>query len=261
MQLRHFRPTQIARVYIVILFAAFFTSNAWSQQNDLTEQEIANGFVSLFNGTDLTGWDGDPKFWTVKDGVIIGQTTEEVKTEKNTFLVGKKEFSDFELRFSYQVESFNSGMQYRSEEIEKWFVKGYQADFEAQWHDDGKTDKFTGMFFEENGRMFMGQRGDVVVVRSGEEANKPKIEKIASVGDPAELETAIRRDDWNEYTIIARGFQFTHMVNGKVMSIGWDEDKASRKRSGIFALQLHSGPPMKIMVKNIRVRSLADDND
>ncbi len=72
----------------------------------------------------------------------------------------KQEFGDFDLRFSFRVEGGNSGIQYRSELIDKWFVKGLQADFEDKIH-DGK-DSFSGMFFEENGRMFMGQRGDAV---------------------------------------------------------------------------------------------------
>ena len=237
----------------------------WAQEGDdqaTAGAEKSAGFTSIFNGTDLSGWDGDPQFWKVTNGAIVGQTTEEVKAERNTFLLHEGEYADFELRFSYQVEKFNSGMQYRSAATEKWFVKGYQADFEARWHDDGKADKFSGMFFEENGRMFMGQRGDVVVVRSAADGEEdPQIEKIASVGDPQMLEKAIRRTGWNDYIIIARGYQFTHIINGQVMSIGFDEDKSNRKRSGAFALQLHSGPAMKIMVKNIRVRELNEDED
>jgi hypothetical protein len=72
-------------------------------------------FESLFNGKDLTGWEGDSKFWRVEDGVLIGQTTEDNKAEKNTFLILKgKNYGDFELRFRYKVEAFNSGIQYRS---------------------------------------------------------------------------------------------------------------------------------------------------
>ena len=123
------------------------------------------GFVSLFNGENLDGWDGDPRFWRVEDGVIIGQTTKDNKADHNTFLIRRDdEYGDFELRFSYQVKAFNSGVQYRSIAQDDYVVKGYQADFEDRWH-DGTTDKFSGMFFEENGRMFMGQRGQAVIVR------------------------------------------------------------------------------------------------
>src|SRR5262245_44992925 len=155
------------------------------------------GFKSLFNGTDLSGWDGDKMFWRVENGVIIGETTAEKQPadKKNTFLIYRtSEFGNFELRFKYKVEGFNSGIQYRSVDKGGYHVDGLQADFEARWHEDAKDntrpkwDQFTGMFFEENGRMFMGQRGDAVIVRANSENPlKPKIEKIASLGDPAEL--------------------------------------------------------------------------
>lgn len=220
--------------------------------------ELDDGFRTLFNGEDLTDWDGDPRFWRVEDGVLVGETTADNKAEKNTFLIYRGgEFGDFELRFDYQVVGFNSGMQYRSTETGKWSVGGYQADFEAQWHNDGKTDKFSGMFFDEQGRMFMGQRGDVVIVTSNsEKPKKPHLNVIGSVGDGAELEKVIKRDDWNSYRIVADGHHFTHVINGRVMSVGIDHDDANFKASGIIAVQLHSGPPMQIKLKNIRIREL-----
>ena len=223
----------------------------------------ADGTVSLFNGTDLTDWDGDERFWRVQDGSIVGQTTDENKAENNTFLIYRGgEFGDFELTFEYQVEGFNSGIQYRSEEVGEYSIKGYQADFEARWHDDGSADKFSGMFFEEQGRMFMGQRGEAVVVRTNEgEPMSPEIDIIGSLGDAAELETAINRDGWNSYRIIADGHTFTHIINDRVMSVAFDEDTKHRKDSGLIALQLHSGPPMKIMVKNLSLKPLHGESD
>lgn len=214
-------------------------------------------FQSLFNGRDLSGWEGDTKFWRVEDGVLVGETTEEVTTKKNTFLIYKdEEFGDFELRFSFKVQGGNSGIQYRSEQISDWVVKGLQADFEDKIHDG--EDTFSGMFFEENGRMFLGQRGDAVIVRTGKEnpAKKPEIEKIGSVGERMELEKVIRRDDWNEYKIIAKGNVFIHIINDRVMSIGIDEDDQNFRSSGILAWQLHAGPPLKIQMKDIRIRKL-----
>ena len=214
------------------------------------------GFKSIFNGTDLSGWEGDDRFWRVAGGAIVGQTTTDNATPKNTFLVYQGDtVDDFELRFSYQVNGGNSGVQYRSELLSKWVVKGLQADFEDRMH-EGK-DRFSGMFFEENGRMFMGQRGDVVIVRTNpENAKKPNLERIATVGDPVELEQAIKRDDWNDYTIIAKSNIFIHIINGHVMSIGIDEDPVNARKSGILAWQLHAGPPLKIQMKNIRIRKL-----
>jgi len=215
------------------------------------------GFQDLFNGQNLSGWKGDERFWSVQDGAIVGQTSKENPAPHNTFLSYEGgEFGNFELRLKYKVEGFNSGVQYRSVQLDDFKVKGLQADFEATWHDGG-VDKFSGMFFEEDGRMFMGQRGDVVIVKTSPKGTKkPNVEKIGSVGDPKDLVKVIKRDDWNEYTVIANGFTFTHIINGTVMSMGFDEDQNNRRESGIIAFQLHSGTPMKIQVKDIRIREL-----
>ena len=124
----------------------------------LKAQDAGVKFISLFNGTDLTDWQGDERFWRVEDGAIVGQTTTDNPTKKNTFLVYTGDtVDDFELRFSYRVKGGNSGVQYR---------------------------------------------------------------------------------------------------NGKVMSIGIDEDDANFRKSGILAWQLHSGDPLKIEMKNIRLRRM-----
>ncbi|QDV24494.1 3-keto-disaccharide hydrolase [Aureliella helgolandensis] len=228
------------------------------------QESDSSGFSNLFDGKTLTGWDGDPRFWKVQDGVIVGETTAENPAEKNTFLIHRGgEYGDFELRLLYQVEGFNSGVQYRSVDQGSWSVAGYQCDFEARWHkpkgepDAMGADKFTGMFFEEGGRGFMGQRGEIVIARPNPENPKAaSIEKIGSVGDAAELESHINREDWNELIVIATGNQFVHIVNGHAMAIGIDEDEKLRRAKGIFAFQLHSGTPMRIELKDIRVRQL-----
>jgi hypothetical protein len=96
----------------------------------------------------------------------------------------------------------------------------------------------------------------VIVRPNPEKPKKAIVEKIGTVGDPEELETFIKRDDWNELVVIANGNQFTHIINGHVMAIGFDEDETKRRAAGLFAFQLHAGPPMKIQVKDISVRSL-----
>lgn len=213
---------------------------------------------SLFDGKTLEGWDGDERFWRVEDGVLIGQTTPDNPSKKNTFLIYRADsFDDFILEFDYQVEGFNSGVQYRSVDLGNYTVKGYQADFEARWHDDGKLDKFSGMFFEEKGRMFLAQRGEAVRVKTDpENPEKHVVEKLGKIGDAAELEKSIRRDGWNHYRIIASGNQFTHIINDQVMALGIDEDTPRSRKSGLIAFQLHSGPPMKIQVKNIQIQPL-----
>ena len=70
------------------------------------------GFVSLFNGRDLAGWEGDRRIWSVRDGAITGQTTAEVTVTENSFLVWKDEIEDFELRLKFRLEGGNSGIYY-----------------------------------------------------------------------------------------------------------------------------------------------------
>jgi len=87
------------------------------------------GFVTIFNGKDLEGWDGNPDFWSVKDGVIHGETTKEKPTRGNTFCIWRGgTLADFELRLSFRIQNGNSGVQYRSKDLGKWRIGGYQAE-------------------------------------------------------------------------------------------------------------------------------------
>lgn len=214
-----------------------------------TADDDETGFVSIFNGKDLSGWEGDDRFWSVEDGAIVGQSSKEVPVPHNTFLIWRDgvEVDDFELRFSYRVKG-NSGIQYRSEEFGNYRVRGYQADFES-------GPKFSGILYDEGtGRgsiAFRGQRSFI------NEAGRWNQEGFAS---PTELGKAIKQDDWNEYTIIAIGDRLIHKINGVRMSEVIDRQKNKAKRSGILAIQMHQGDPMKVEVKDIRIkrRKLAD---
>jgi len=209
------------------------------------------GFKQLFNGKDLTGWNGNPKLWSAKDGVIQGQTTKENPTQGNTFLIYTNgEVADFELRFSYKIEGGNSGVQYRSKVVnpEKWVVGGYQGDFEA-----GK--RYSGILYDEagvaGGRGIMAERGESVVW--GEDCKKQVVE---SVGKSDDIQAKIKAEDWNEYVIIARGNQLMHQINGMKTVEVTDNCEAKRLKKGVLALQLHAGPPMTVQFKNIRIKEL-----
>ncbi len=220
-----------------------------------------DGFKPLFNGKDLSGWTGNPKLWSVKDGVIHGQTTPEYKLKHNTFLVyTNAEFANFELRFSYKIvpnndKTFgNSGVQYRSKVVQQGeqgpIVGGYQADFEA-----AKT--YSGINYEERGRGILAQRGQITIVKADPaDPKKTKVEVVGSVGKTEELQANIKAEDWNDYTVIARDYQLTHIINGRVTSIVSDEQPDKGAKSGILALQIHVGEPMTVEFRNIRVREI-----
>jgi hypothetical protein len=209
------------------------------------------GFESIFNGRDLTNWDGNPKFWSVRDGAITGQTTAENATKGNTFIVWKSgEVGDFELRLSYRIVGGNSGIQYRSKVVRPadWGVGGYQADFEA-----GTT--YSGILYDEGGvaggRGIMAERGQKV--RWNPEGQK---EVTGTVGDSKEIQSKIRTEAWNDYEIVARGSHLIHKINGVVTVDVTDDCASKRLTSGVLALQLHAGPPMLVQFKDIRLKRL-----
>jgi hypothetical protein len=204
----------------------------------------------LFNGKDLTGWEGNPAFWSVKDGTITGQTTKENPTKGNTFLVYTKgNVDDFELRLSYKIVGGNSGIQYRSKVTDQknFVVGGYQADI-----DSGTT--YSGILYEERGRGILAKRGEKVVVKESE--GKPKIDVVGSLGSSDDIQKKIKNEQWNEYVVIARGNHLQHFINGTQTVDVIDEQQSKAAKSGILALQLHAGPPMTVQFKNIRIKSL-----
>ncbi|MGQ9576365.1 MAG: family 16 glycoside hydrolase [Thermoguttaceae bacterium] len=207
------------------------------------------GFKPIFDGKTLEGWDGDPRFWRVEQDAITGQTTPENPTKGNTFLIWRHgELDDFELKAEFRIFGGNSGIQYRSWEQPdrwgKWVVGGYQADIDS-------SNTFTGANYGERFRGMLAARGQKTVI-----GNDHKARLVGQTGDPGELAAVVKKEDWNEYHIIARGFQFTHKINGRVMSEVTDEDAQARRRSGILALQLHAGPPMKVQFRDIRLKRL-----
>jgi len=216
----------------------------------------------LFNGKDLTGWEGNPKLWSVQDGTITGKTGEDgdTKIKHNTFLVWKGgNVGDFELSLKYRIEKGNSGIQYRSKlQAPGEFgpiVGGYQADFEA-----GKT--YSGILYEERGRGILAQRGQQTkIVAQVKKADDSKakdfnVEVTGSVGDSNEIQSSIKNEDWNEYKVIAKGNHLQHFINGKKTVDVTDEDSAHAAKDGILALQIHQGPPMVVQFKDIVLKEL-----
>jgi hypothetical protein len=220
----------------------------------LDDRHSETGFRSLFNGKDLSGWNGNPKLWSAKDGTITGQTTAENPAKGNTFLIWTNGApGDFELRCSFKLvpgddKGFaNSGIQYRSRifDAANWVVGGYQADMEA-------GPNYTGILYEERLRGIMALRGEKVVWT---EDDKKTV--VGSVGNAEDIEKSLKKGDWNEYVIIAKGNHLQQFINGKQTIDVTDECSAKRAMSGLIALQLHAGPPMMAQFKNLRIKKLS----
>ena len=203
--------------------------------------DLEEGFTSMFNGKDLTGWEGKPSGWTVEDGAITGRSTKEKPCKAAHYLMwrgGKP--ADFILRLSYRLVGGNSGIQIRSRELPNFDTNGYQADMEA-------GEKWSGALFEHT-RVELALRGTKVLI---DPDGKKHVTEFA---DPAELQKKIKPDDWNDYEIVARGSKITLKINGVVMSEVDDKDEKHAARSGVIAVQMHPGPPMTVQFKNLRIK-------
>jgi hypothetical protein len=208
------------------------------------------GFRLIFNGKTLEGWEGDPKYWRVEDGSLVGEITPETVIKSNTFIIWRGgEPADFELKADYRMTSAgNSGINYRSVVVpdlvtpaNKFAMRGYQADIDGQ-------NRYTGQNYEEKGRLFLAMRGQVTHVLG---VQKPIV--LASLGDPAELAKFIT-SDWNSYHLIIRGNTTVHILNGHLMSMVIDDDPAGRMMKGLIGVQVHVGPPMKVEYRNFRLK-------
>ena len=171
---------------------------------------------SLFDGKTLKGWDGNPAFWSVKDGVISGQTTPENPTKGNTFLIWRGgKVGDFQLDLDFRIVGGNSGIQYRSREMPNWVVGGYQADFDA-------PGKYCGILYEERGRGIIALRGKKVVIDKDGKKNV-----VGETCDEKKVMASIKNEDWNHYTIIAKGNHLIQKVNGHVPQQRYERIKES----------------------------------
>jgi hypothetical protein len=227
-----------------------------SVEAQVSDEEKENGFVSIFNGKDLSEWEGNPDVWSVRDGAIVGQTANEgpAKLTYNTFLIWKGgEVDDFIFRADIKLTpQGNSGFQYRSQIIpgDKPFrVGGYQADFDGPHN-------HSGILYGENFGGILCQRGLETVIETNQ---KPRTVRRFAENDA--LKKELKVDDWNAYEITAQNFTFTNKINGQIMSIATDEDKEHRRESGIFAIQAHVGPPMKVEIKNLRLKRLKKNSN
>lgn len=219
-----------------------------------------DGFVKIFDGKTLNGWEGDSTYWSVEDGSIVGVITPATIVKRNTFLIWRGGLTtDFELKVEYRIsENGNSGINYRSEEVEDvpHALRGYQSDI------DGKN-KYTGQNYEERGRCIIAYRGQKVTLPNVMEPLQSVVKNnvwtaavvTESLGDMDSLKEKIN-EGWNECHLIVRGNRMQHFINGVLMSDVTDNDTANRKFSGLLGVQVHVGPPMKVEYRDFMLKEL-----
>jgi len=222
------------------------------------------GYVSLFDGVSLKGWDGNPKFWRVENGAIVGESTPSNPSGNSYIVYRDLEAKDFTLKFEIKVEGDGgSGIQYRSktgipwlanipENVTanvgpvnlNWMMTGPQADF---W----PSRVYTGQFYSENTPMrILAWRGQVV---EGFGAASKTL--MGTIADREALGRIVRMNDWNQYIVIARGGTFLHIVNGQLMSVMVDDDpSSSNNQPGRFGIEIEA--TTRVSVRNMWVKKL-----
>jgi hypothetical protein len=242
------------RLFLASLASAAAAQQYVPKQSDRPEAIAGDepGFTPIFNGRDLDGWEGDPKYWRVENGIMTGEITPETIIKSNTFLIWRGGSpGDFELKVDYRITSGgNSGVNYRSVVVpdavtpaNKFAMRGYQFDIDGQ-------NRYTGQNYEEKGRLFLATRGQMTHVVGG---RKPVL--LSSVGDSAAL-AAFITTDWNAVHITARANTLIHALNGHVMCVVVDDDAPNRMASGLIGVQVHVGGPMKIEYRNWRIKTM-----
>lgn len=238
-------------------------SNETIQPTDLSSD---NDFTSIFDGKSLENWEGDPNYWRVEDGNLVGEVTPTTLLDKNTFIIWKGgQPADFELELEFRIaEAGNSGINYRSERLDSvpFALRGYQADI------DGKN-TYTGQNYEERKRTTLAYRGEKVNVSSQPNPERAESfranlknnawqsrEVLSSLGNIDSLKTKIKHEDWNICRLVIKGNRMQHYINGILMSDVSDNDTINRSFKGHLGVQVHVGPPMKVEYRNIRLKHL-----
>jgi putative heme-binding domain-containing protein len=179
-------------------------------------EATAENAKDFFNGKDLTGWDGDPKLWSVEDGELVGRSP---GLKRNEFIKSHLLVGDFRLKAKVKLtpNKENSGIQFRSEALSDGEMKGYQADIGKGWW---------GKLYEENGRALLWKE-------SGEKH--------------------VKENEWNDYEVVAEGSKIKTFINGQPC-VDFDDQAGSRK--GVIGFQLHSGGPLEVRFKDLKLELL-----
>jgi hypothetical protein len=231
---------------LLIILAGYGLTQVYAQGKTKKTPTRQTGFKSIFNGKDLTGWEGDPAYWTVEDGALTGVTDGKLKA--NSFIVWRGgTVKNFELRVKVKItQGGNSGLQYRSVQFPNagpYVLTGYQCDIVTT------NDEYDGMLYDERGRRILAQAGTRVVI----DANNEKW----IVGSVAPIKH-FPAGEWHEYHVIVRGNHHQHFIDEHPTVEVFDHDPNGRRLAGLLGVQVHVGPAMKVQFKDWRLKDLPE---
>ncbi|QDV82006.1 3-keto-disaccharide hydrolase [Planctomycetes bacterium TBK1r] len=218
------RPTLLSGWSCLVLLAACLVPAACSPAADTSPGDE----VPLFDGQTLDGWNGDTQWFRVQDGAIVaGSATEKIPA--NQFLCTDKTYRDFELTVDAKLvgQGNNAGVQFRTKRIPNdTEVIGYQADI--GFMPNGTC--WGALYDESRRRKFLAESPELAM-------------------------KTVKRGQWNTLKIIARGDRIQIFLNG-VQTVDYTEQDPEIEREGVIGLQVHSGPPLEVYYRNVRLKEL-----
>ncbi|MES2797022.1 MAG: DUF1080 domain-containing protein [Bacteroidota bacterium] len=253
------------RIISISLLALTVISTASCQKQGSKKSE--KGFKQIFDGKTLNGWEGDPVYWKVENGSLVGEITPETILKRNTFIIWRGGApKNFELVADVKItKTGNSGINYRSEELLPdlpFAMKGYQADIDG-------ANRYTGQNYEERGRTTLAYRGQITKIKEQTDPTLKTdlkrfqkrnawqaVDTLGVLGNLDSLKSKIKSEDWNTVKIVAKGNRLQHFVNDVLMADVTDADLINGKSEGLIGVQVHVGPPMKVEYRNIRIKEL-----
>jgi hypothetical protein len=237
------------------------------------------GWVQLFDGKTLDGWDGNPDIWHVEDGAIIGESSPGKPSGTTNIIYTKVQPANFMLKLEIKLEGegANGGVQYRSKKVPPrpfsippgiseaqkkqieqrmqaqaalvkrnapWNMTGYQLDFDAQ-------NIFSGQLYEQDSKRFIITfPGQMVEARDGQK------NLISTLGTPEQMKSCVKAGDWNQVEIIADGHTLIHLINGHIMSVTMDNDAQHYSPKGLIAFEIEGPGVVKISHRNVWLKEL-----
>jgi hypothetical protein len=249
---------KIFRVMLFTLSGIINSAAVFCQTNTQTN------FVSIFNGLNLDGWDGDTTYWRVEDGALTGEVKPNNLLQHNSFIIWRGGMpADFELKGKFRISANgNSGINYRSEEAKTipYALRGYQADIDGQnW--------YTGQNYEERKRTTLAYIGQKTIVNRCMQQTSPEairnhvqnnawtcVKQTASLGSADSLTAGLLPNQWHDFHLIVRGNRMQHYINGRLMSDVTDDDTVNRSEKGLIGVQVHVGPAMKVQYKHLQLK-------
>jgi len=228
-------------------FIAFVVLNLLLNSARADEPQPApEGFEAIFNGKDLSGWEGSADYWSVTGGCLTGVTDGSLKY--NRFIMWRGgTLKNFELRVQVKVTpGGNSGLNYRSKhrpDLGDGVVTGYQCDVVP-----GRAD-YNGMLYEERGRRILAHTGERVIIDT--EGQPWVVDKLPT--------REFKAGEWHDFRVLVEGNHHQHWIDGHQTVDVIDLDEKNRALEGILGVQVHVGPAMQIQYRNFWLKHLAAD--